>query len=75
MTITQQIFAFLDSKPYTLDGVHGRFSLEGSSLYHRPTNRRSETYRKIKAQLGDDWDTDLTASERIVPIAIELGFK
>lgn len=48
-------------------------------LRHVPdeVGKQSEEYQKTRAELGDDWATDLTESEtfRYVDIATELGYK
>lgn len=35
---------------------------ERLSVYAKPVNRRTKVYRQIKADLGDDWDTDVLGS-------------
>ena len=35
---------------------------ERLSVYARPVNRRSKVYKQVKANLGDDWDTDVLGS-------------
>jgi len=82
------ILQFLDGKVYVLDGVsgvfrhrvsHARFPYEHEveQLFHEPdaAGRRTETYQRIKRMLGDDHDTDMTNSERVVDIALELGYE
>lgn len=32
------------------------------SVYARPLNRNSKVYRQIRAELGDDWSTDVRGS-------------
>lgn len=82
------VFAFLDGRRMTLDGVEGVFKHEvREALYpyrhtverliHHPTARgkRSEAYQTVRARLHDDWSTDLTDSiERYGEIAMKLGF-
>lgn len=81
------IFEFLDGKEYVLAGVSGVFRHRVSralypyehtveQLFHEPdaAGRQTETYQRIKRELGDDHDTDMTNSERVVEIAIELGY-
>ena len=81
------VFAFLNGKAFTLDGVHGTFKhscyvdrhgLTVNRLDHNPSaaGKRSEAYRKVRQQLRDDWSTDLTDSiETYCKIATDLGFK
>ncbi len=33
------------------------------NVYAEPANRRSKAYLKAKQELGDDWDTDVLASD------------
>lgn len=72
------IFSFLHGKPYALSGVSGVFRNDAANghLLHIPdaAGRNSQTYRDLRRKLGDDWETDMTCSERIGDIALELGF-
>lgn len=82
-----EVFEFLHGRPVTIDGVPGRlrhevfvdrFGLTVERLMHDATGagRRSSAYRSLRARLGDDYSTDLTASlERYCAIAEALGFK
>lgn len=79
--------AALDGKTCTLDGVHGHIRVErrkrGSyygggvetHITHEPSARgkRSEAYRKLRREMGDDWSTDLTNVENIDEIARKCG--
>jgi hypothetical protein len=66
-TTGNAVFAFLDGKTFTLDGVHGTFEHElrqvrypyartEERLHHRASaaGRRSKVYQDSKRQLGDD---------------------
>jgi hypothetical protein len=80
------VYAFLDGKSYKLDGVHGhfqhqtyvdRFDLLVQRLYHIPSphGKRSKAYLAYKAELRDDWSSDLSDNiERYCAIALELGY-
>ena len=88
-TYPEDVWDFLDGRAYTLDGVHGKFEVSkrealypyhhtAYSLYHRPSTKgkKSATYRKIKRDLGDDWDSDLSDQiEKFCDIARKLGFE
>jgi hypothetical protein len=70
-----------------LDGVHGTIEVEhvysGSGaridtrVHHEPNVRgkRSEAYQRTKALLRDDWSMDLSWSDRLVDLMIELGIE
>jgi len=72
------IYEAIDGQPYTLDGIAGTIRVEGESPYTRVTHyksdagRRTEAYQATKRMLRDDWDTDLTYSERLVSIFYDL---
>jgi hypothetical protein len=78
VTTWQEALEVLDGQEYTLDGIHGRFELNGQRPYqrllHQPSKRgqRSAQYLKTKAMLRDHWSTDLTNSERSAAIAEEF---
>lgn len=66
----------IDGKRYTLDGIEGVIRVDRSRRFytrvnHDPTAKGKKTaaYLKIKKQLGDDWSTDLSDSERLADIA------
>lgn len=66
----------IDGKRYTLDGIEGVIHVDRSRRFdtrvdHHPTakGKKTEAYLKIKRQLGDDWSTDLSSSERLADIA------
>lgn len=76
----------MNGRAYTLDGIHGTIKVERtpSALHgglpilkvtHEPSKRgqKSDAYAKTRRQLGDDWNTDLTWSERLADIAVTLG--
>ena len=83
------LFAFLDGKRYTLDGVAGVLRHDQRTarypyvhtvqrLLHvaSAAGKRSEQYRTERTTLGDDYVTDLTDSiERYCSIAVELGYE
>lgn len=81
-----EILDALNGQTYTLDGVHGTIKVERNpsglhgglpilKVTHEPSARgkRSEAYLRVKRQLHDDYDTDLTWSERLPQIATEKG--
>lgn len=81
----RDLFEKLDGRKCTLDGVHGtlvreivsvRYPTERTEyrLWHRASakGRKSPAYLAIKARLRDDWDTDLTWSDRLSEIARKL---
>ena len=78
MNAENVIFSFLRGKHYSLSGVSGVFQHDDANghLLHIPdaAGRKSQTYRDLRRRLGDDWETDMTYSERIGDIALELGF-
>lgn len=66
----------IDGKRHTLDGIEGVIRVDRSRQFdtrvdHHPTAKGKKTaaYLKIKRQLGDDWSTDLSSSERLADIA------
>jgi hypothetical protein len=71
----------LDGKHLVLDGVDGTLRVNRRRdqygavltgvLMHVPSakGKKSAKYLEIKRQLHDDWDTDLTGSERVAEIA------
>lgn len=70
----------IDGREYTLDGVHGTFHIDRSirfntRIWHIASERgrQSEHYREVKAKLRDDWDSDMSHSDRLVDIMGELG--
>lgn len=71
---------FIHGKEYTLDGVHGTLAVEdgrfGRRVWHRASEigRESPEYRAIRRKLGDHYSSDLTESERVGEIMLELGF-
>lgn len=79
--------AAINGKSCTLHGVHGHIKVErrkrGSyygggyetKIYHEPSARgkRSEAYRKLRHEMGDDWSTDLTQVEDIAEIGRKCG--
>lgn len=83
-----ELFEFLDSKPYTLDGVSGHFNHVinppskayphwEQKLEHIPDEegKVSPHYQAQKALMGDDWISDLTQDiDLFCQIATELGF-
>ena len=82
------LFDWLDRRTYVLDGISGTPChrtltspwLHGRcfhSLYHEPDTAGRQTlfYRDLRARLGDDWSSDLTHSERVIGIALELGYE
>lgn len=71
----------INGMPYTLDGIHGRIKVETwggrTTISHEPSpqGKRTDAYQKMRAQLRDDWSTDLTWSERLGSIMYELGIR
>lgn len=79
------VFQFLDGKLHVYQGISGRFHHTVS--FHKYLNRyeeklhfipdeqgrESHEYLKVKRELGDDWDFDLTDNiEAYTAIAVEL---
>lgn len=70
---------FINGKAYKLDGVAGKIKVSGERPYtkveHIPSKAgmRTEAYQWLRRELKDDYVTDLTWSERLVDIMIELG--
>jgi len=65
----------VDGKTVTVDGIEGKIKID-----HRPNDlrflviptargRQTEAYKKDRRYLHDDWDFDLTASDRAVELA------
>lgn len=60
-----EAYEILEGLPHVLDGISGTIHIlrrNGmTEMEHRPSpeGRRSEAYLKVKAELGDDWDTTL----------------
>lgn len=63
-----------DGKVVTVDGVKCKLAVSAyTAIYpynHRvlrvfaePVSKRSAEYRRIKSELGDDWSTDVLASD------------
>jgi hypothetical protein len=82
MAKRNRVFEFLHGREYTHDGIRGVFEHVGEypyeKLYHNPIarGRRTPQYKAIKAQLGDDWSTDMTdLIETYCKAALELGYK
>ena len=76
----------IDGQTYNLDGISGTLRYTESvakypykhtvqRLDHVPdsTGKRTAAYQERKRQLGDDWISDLTQSDRLVEIATALG--
>ena len=71
----------IDGKRYKLDDVDGTLHVYPSrrgympSVYHEASKigRRSKAYRTIRRELGDDYDSDITQSERLVDIILEIA--
>lgn len=86
--LLNQVWGFLDGMHYVLDGVPGMLvhnirvvryprAEVYESLCHIPSEEGMETeaYQKVKGDLGDDYETDLSNSiERYCAIALELGY-
>lgn len=84
------VLEFMDGKSYVLDGISGVFKyskrnlLSGDfgtvslryELVHEADEigRQNDAYRQVRRMLGDDYVTDMTWSERLVDIAVELGY-
>ena len=72
------VYEAIDGKPYTLDGIGGHMKLRDwgypGAPYRRifhivsKAGRRTKAYRAMREKLRDHWDSDLTESERLVPI-------
>lgn len=72
----------IDGKKYKYDGVAGTFRVDRSRKHdtrveHHPsaTGKKSETYLTHKRQLHDDYITDLSFSEKLVPVMERLGIR
>lgn len=77
----------LDGKHYVLDGVSGTIKyreFQGRGVHGLnqrishvadEEGKKTEYYCKTARELGDDYDTDLTDSERLVDILCELGLE
>lgn len=74
----QHIEDAIDGRTFTLDGVSGTLRVYRTPHARRITHeanargKRSRAYRETKAKLRDDYDTELTWSERIVTIAYRI---
>jgi hypothetical protein len=81
VTTIDQAYDAINGKAYTLDGIHGHIKVEHFagrlSISHNPSKKGKETdaYQKMRAQLRDDWSSDLTNSERLGTIMWELGIR
>lgn len=91
VTTIDQAYEAIDGKAYTLDGIHGHIKVTHTplpsayadqrrwttSISHNPSKKGMETdaYQKTRAQLRDDWSSDLTNSERLGTIMWELGIR
>lgn len=69
----------INGKPYVLDGIHGHLKVDRSRQFytrvmHEPSKRGRQTdaYLKLKREYHDDWDTDLSDSERLPDIVGEF---
>ena len=82
----ETLFEKLDGKRCKVDDVMGTLKHEIHSqrypypatyhkLIHYPskTGQKTEAYRQLRRQLGDDWITDLTYSEDLGSLAERLG--
>lgn len=80
------LFEKLHGRRCQVDGLMGTLRHEVHSqkypypaIYHKlihvpsESAKRSPAYRKLRAQLGDDYITDLTCSETLGEIAHRLG--
>ena len=78
----------MDGKTLVIGGISGTIKYtEYTAIYpyerlvqrinHQPDAKGKATaaYKELRAMLGDDWDTDLTDSERLGQYAIELGIQ
>jgi hypothetical protein len=72
----------VDGLRFMLDGVDGVITVDRSRrfdtrVYHKTSakGRRSVAYQATRARLRDDWDTDLTESDRLVSIVEALGIR
>lgn len=72
----------IDGKAITLDGIHGHIRVERPAKhvtrvihYPSPRGKASEAYKDQKRKYRDDWMSDLTGSDRLVPIAYKLGVR
>ena len=83
------IFAFLNGRKSTRNGIQGVFIHEvrqarypylhwKEKLRWVPTaaGQKTEQYLKVRRELGDDWESDLTdCIDEYCSIAVRLGFK
>lgn len=83
-----EIFAFLDGRHYTRNGISGHFkhdisygifpyphSRERLLFYPDALGRQTDEYQETKKSLGDDWVSDLTEDiEHYCAVALELGY-
>ena len=64
------------------EGIEGVLKVDRSRPYDTrimhvktPKGRATEAYQKTRRELKDDWDTDLSTSESLVPIMTKLGVR
>lgn len=83
-----EVFAFLDGRSYTRNGISGHFKhdisyaiypyLHGRErllFYPDAHGRQTVEYQETKKFLGDDWVSDITDDiEHYCEIAMKLGF-
>ncbi len=76
----QKALDHINGQAYVLDGIDGVIKVDytrkhDTRISHEATKRgrATQAYQETKRQLGDDWSSDLTNSERVVDIMIELG--
>ena len=70
----------IDGRTVTIDGVSGKICIvhwagRRSAIVFKPNRKGKATaaYQKVRKQLGDDWDTVLTDSDRLDEIARRAG--
>ena len=74
-----EALAAVDGQTVKLDGIRGVIRVDVSGGYtrvwHEPdaAGKRTEAYRKVRAELRDDWSTDLSWSERLVDVMTDCG--
>jgi hypothetical protein len=86
-TLVEEVGAFLNGRRYVMDGIAGVIRFKSykaiypydrvvHSVWHEAAGegKDSPRYQETKRELGDDWVTDLTDSDRLFEIAAELGF-